>query len=87
MIEAFGCLGCNSYGLDFSALLGQAFGEKIFNWPGISRYGINAMLNKDLNAICAVVLIIGFIYFLVNMVVDLIIAALDPRIRMGGKVI
>jgi len=73
-------------GLDFSALLGQAFlVEKIFNWPGISRYGINAMLNKDLNAICAVVLIIGFIYFLVNMVVDLIIAALDPRIRMGVK--
>jgi peptide/nickel transport system permease protein len=72
-------------GLDFSALLGQAFlVEKIFNWPGISRYGINAMLNKDLNAICAVVLIIGTIYFIVNLIVDLIIAALDPRMRIGG---
>jgi len=72
-------------GLDFSALLGQAFlVEKIFNWPGISRYGINAMLNKDLNAICAVVLIIGVIYFLVNLLVDVIIAALDPRMRIGG---
>jgi peptide/nickel transport system permease protein len=71
-------------GLDFSALLGQAFlVEKIFNWPGISRYGINAMLNKDLNAICAVVLIIGAIYFLVNLLVDLIIASLDPRMRIG----
>ncbi len=71
-------------GMDFSALLGQAFlVEKIFNWPGISRYGINAMLNKDLNAICAVVLIIGLTYFLVNLAVDLIISGLDPRMRIG----
>lgn len=73
-------------GMDFASMLGQAFlVEKIFNWPGISRYGITAMLNKDLNAICAVVMIIGLTFFAVNLVVDLIIAALDPRIRMGGK--
>lgn len=72
-------------GMDFASLLGNAFlVEKIFNWPGISRYGINAMLNKDLNAICAVVLIIGITFFIVNMVVDLIVAALDPRMRIGG---
>ncbi len=71
-------------GLDFSALLGQAFlVEQIFNWPGLSRYGINAMLNKDLNAICAVVLIIGIIYFFINLLVDLIVAGLDPRMRIG----
>ncbi len=73
-------------GMDFSSLLGNAFlVEQIFNWPGLSRYGINAMLNKDLNAICAVVLIIGITYFLVNLLVDLIIAGLDPRMRIGGK--
>ncbi|WP_434309946.1 ABC transporter permease [Hominifimenecus sp. rT4P-3] len=73
-------------GMDFASLLGNAFlVEKIFNWPGISRYGINAMLNKDLNAICAVVLIIGVLFFIVNLAVDLIIAALDPRMRIGGK--
>lgn len=73
-------------GLDFSALLGQAFlVEKIFNWPGLSRYGINAMLNKDLNAICAVVLVIGLTFFLVNLIVDLIIAGLDPRMRLQKK--
>jgi peptide/nickel transport system permease protein len=37
-----------------------------------------------LNAICAVVLIIGTIYFMVNLIVDLIIATLDPRMRIGG---
>ena len=73
-------------GMDFASLMGNAFlVEQIFNWPGISRYGINAMLFKDLNAICAVVLIIGITFFVVNLVVDLIVAALDPRMRKGGS--
>jgi peptide/nickel transport system permease protein len=72
-------------GLDLSALLGQAFlVELIFNWPGLSRYGMNAMLFKDLNAICAVVLIISVMYFFVNLLVDIIVAGLDPRVRLGG---
>lgn len=71
-------------GLDFAAMMGNAFlVEKIFNWPGLSRYGINAMLNKDLNAICAVVLIIGLIFLVVNLFVDLIVALFDPRIRLS----
>lgn len=73
-------------GLDFASLMGNAFlVEKIFNWPGLSRYGINAMLNKDLNAISAVILITGAIFVVVNIIVDLIIASLDPRIRLGGR--
>lgn len=73
-------------GLDLSALLGQAFlVERVFNWPGLSRYCMNAMLNKDLNAICACVLIIGVVYFLMNLLVDIIIACVDPRMRIGGK--
>jgi len=71
-------------GLDFAAMVGNAFlVEKIFNWPGLSRYGINAMLNKDLNAICAVILIIGIVFLIVNLIVDLIIALIDPRIRLS----
>ncbi len=72
-------------GLDFAAMVGNAFlVEKIFNWPGLSRYGINAMLNKDLNAICAVVLIIGLVFLIVNLLVDLIVALFDPRIRLSN---
>lgn len=72
-------------GLDFAALMGNAFlVEKIFNWPGISRYGVNAMLNKDLNAISAVIVVFGIIFVVVNIIVDIIIALLDPRIRLGG---
>jgi peptide/nickel transport system permease protein len=72
-------------GLDFAATLGNAFlVELIFNWPGISRYGINAMLRKDLNAISAVILILGVVFILTNIAVDIIIARLDPRIQLGA---
>ncbi|AEG60373.1 ABC transporter permease [Desulforamulus ruminis] len=73
-------------GLDLAALMGNAFlVEVIFNWPGISRYGMTAMLQKDLNAISAVIIVFGLIFVLVNILVDFIVAYLDPRIRLGGK--
>lgn len=72
-------------GLSLATLLGNAFlVEKIFNWPGLSSYGVNAMLTKDLNAISAVIIIIGLVFLIVNIVVDLILAILDPRVRLGG---
>jgi peptide/nickel transport system permease protein len=73
-------------GLDISSLIANAFlVELIYNWPGISRYGINAMLRKDLNAIVAVVMIAGIIFAIANIVVDIIVAYLDPRIRYVEK--
>jgi len=73
-------------GLQIGSLFGNAFlVELVFNWPGISRYGINAMLRKDLNATAAVVLIMGVIYIIVNLLVDIAVAFLDPRIRLGEE--
>lgn len=70
-------------GLDIAAMLGNAFlVETIYNFPGLSKYGVNAILNKDLNAIVAVVLIIGVTFLIVNILVDLITAYLDPRVRL-----
>ena len=72
-------------GMDIAAMIGNAFlVEMIINWPGISRYGINAMLYKDLNAISGTVLIIGLGFVLTNIVVDIIVTFLDPSIRLGG---
>jgi peptide/nickel transport system permease protein len=71
-------------GLDFAGTMSSAFlVEFIFNWPGMSRYGINAMLRKDLNAIAAVIMILGVVFIIVNIAVDLVIAQLDPRIRLA----
>jgi peptide/nickel transport system permease protein len=70
-------------GLDIAATISVAFlVELIFNWPGLGRYGMTAMLHKDLNAISAVILIFGAIFILANIIVDLVVAYLDPRIRL-----
>jgi peptide/nickel transport system permease protein len=69
-------------GLDIASLIGNAFlVEVIFNWPGLSRYGITAMLRKDLNAIVGVTLVVGVVFIIANLIVDLIIYSLDPRIK------
>jgi peptide/nickel transport system permease protein len=73
-------------GLDFAFIIANAFlVELIFNWPGFSRYGINAMLNKDLNAVSTVVMVFGVVIIIVNVMVDLLVAWLDPRIRLGAE--
>lgn len=72
--------------LDIAALFGNAFlVELMFNYPGMSKYGINAMLNKDLNAISAVVMVLGIIFIIVNVLVDVLIAFLDPRVKLMGR--
>lgn len=71
--------------MDMAAMIGTAFAvEQIFGYPGISKYGLKALLNVDLNAIVAVVMIIGVAFLTVNFIVDIIAGLLDPRIRMQG---
>jgi peptide/nickel transport system permease protein len=73
-------------GLDFAAMFGNAFlVEAVFAWPGLSRYGVAVILRKDLNAIMGTVLIIALAFVVVNIIVDLIIAFLNPRIRYSEK--
>lgn len=72
--------------LDIAALFGNAFlVEQIFNYPGLSRYGMQAMLNKDLNAISAVIMILGIVFISLNILIDFVIARLDPRIGLLGR--
>lgn len=71
-------------GLDFAALLGNAFlVEVIFAWPGLSRYGVGVILQKDLNAIVGTVLIISATFLIANIIVDLLVSVLNPRIRLS----
>ena len=69
-------------GLDFAAMLGGAFlVEAVFNWPGMARYAVQAILRKDLNAIVGTTLIIAAFFLLINILVDLIVGYINPRIR------
>jgi peptide/nickel transport system permease protein len=69
-------------GLVYGFLLANAFVvEVVFAWPGLASYGAQALLFKDFNAVVAVTLIVGTVYVLVNLLIDLAYAFLDPRVR------
>jgi peptide/nickel transport system permease protein len=69
-------------GLAYGDLLsGALLVETIFGWPGIGRYAFNAAVHVDFPAIIGVALTVGFIYTIVNLVVDVAYAVLDPRVR------
>lgn len=73
-------------GLQFGSLLGGAvLTEKVFAWPGIGNHTVEAITKSDFPVIQAVVLIIAVIFVLMNLIVDIIYAFLDPRIKYGKK--
>ena len=72
-------------GLEFASLIGNAFVvELVFSWGGFASYGLEAILQKDLNAVMAVVLVSGLFFIVANIVIDLILLVIDPRLRLKG---
>lgn len=72
--------------LDIAMLFGGAYlVESIFNYPGLSRYGLTAMLHKDVFAVSAVMIVDGVIVIAFNLITDIIISFLDPRIRYSSS--
>ena len=73
-------------GLQFGSLLGGAvLTETVFAWPGIGKYTVECINKSDFPVIQAVVLIIATIFVVMNLIVDIIYAFLDPRIKYGRK--
>lgn len=69
-------------GLGFALLIGGAVvTESVFALPGIGRLTVDAIVRRDYPVIQGVVLIISGVYVLLNLVIDLLYVALDPRIR------
>jgi ABC-type dipeptide/oligopeptide/nickel transport system permease component len=69
-------------GLQFGMLLGGAvLTETVFAWPGVGRLIVDSILARDYPVIQGTILIFGLIYTLVNLMVDVIYAFVDPRIR------
>ena len=66
-------------------LAGSYVVEYIFNWPGIGKLTIDAVAGRDFPMIQGGVLVAALAFVIVNFLVDLIYASLDPRIRMGAK--
>ncbi|GAC1408730.1 MAG: ABC transporter permease [Actinomycetota bacterium] len=70
------------FGLDLAGLLGGAIlTETVFNIPGLGRYAFNAITSGDLPVIQGTVLFGAFFIILANLLVDMLYAVLDPRVR------
>lgn len=69
-------------GLQLGALLGGAvLTETIFSWPGIGSYTVEAIIKSDYPVVQGAVLFIAAIFVVVNLIVDIIYAFIDPRIK------
>ena len=73
-------------GLLFGALISGAVAvEAVFDWPGLGTYAVQAILAADYKALLAVTLVVGVVYAVVNVLVDLAQALIDPRIAEAGR--
>ncbi len=71
-------------GLSFAySITGAFLVETIFSWPGVGKYVTEAVLNVDFPVIIAVTLVVTLFYIFVNLVVDVLQALLDPRVRLA----
>lgn len=70
-------------GLEFGGLMaGAVVTETIFAWPGIGRLAVDAIRTRDFPLIQGVIMTFALSYVLINLVVDLMYALLDPRLRV-----
>lgn len=73
-------------GLQFGTLLGGAvLTETVFSWPGIGRLMVDSILTRDYPVVQGAVLLLAVFFVMINLVVDVIYAFLDPRINYGSK--
>jgi peptide/nickel transport system permease protein len=73
-------------GLQFGILLGGAvLTETVFAWPGVGRLLVDSILARDYPVVQGAVLVLAFSFVLINLVVDLIYAFLDPRISYHSR--
>ncbi|WP_172121653.1 MULTISPECIES: ABC transporter permease [unclassified Devosia] len=73
-------------GVEFGYLLGGAvIVEQIFALPGLGRLTLDAISQRDYALVQGAVLFVAFNFLIVNLLVDLAYAALDPRIRLGSR--
>lgn len=71
-------------GVQFTFLIGgTVIVERIFAYPGIGNMAVDAVINRDLPLIQGLTLVFGALFIVVNMVVDLLVFAANPRLKHG----
>ncbi|MDW6001419.1 oligopeptide ABC transporter permease OppB [Vibrio mangrovi] len=62
-------------------ITGSVVIETIFGLPGIGKLFVNAAFNRDYSLVLGITILIGFLFILFNMIVDILLAYIDPKIR------
>ncbi|GIH48476.1 peptide/nickel transport system permease protein [Microbispora rosea] len=71
-------------GLAFGSLLsGTVLVEAVFAWPGVGQYAYKSATTLDLPAVMGVGLVVGVVYLVINLVVDVLYGVIDPRVRVS----
>lgn len=69
-------------GLTFGWTLGgTVLVEAVFDWPGIGKYAVDAAVRLDFEPIMGVTIVVGLVFVMINLIVDLLYGFLDPRIK------
>jgi nickel transport system permease protein len=72
-------------GMHLGEMLGGAvLVENIFSWPGVGRFAVQAVFNRDYPVLQCFILMMTVIFVLCNLCVDILYAIIDPRIRLAG---
>ncbi len=72
-------------GMVFSFLLGaNVLVEKVFAWPGIGSYAVEALLQSDFAPVQGFVLTMAVLYVALNLTIDILYTVIDPRVRLEG---
>ena len=72
-------------GLEFGSLIAfSVVTESIFAWPGMGKLLLDSITQLDRPVVVAYLLLVVTLYVVINLVVDLLYAALDPRVRLAG---
>ena len=57
--------------------------EKIFSWPGLGSYALDAIASLDLMVVAGITLTMAVIFILINLLVDISYVLIDPRVRLS----
>jgi peptide/nickel transport system permease protein len=72
-------------GMVFSFLLGaNVLVEKVFAWPGIGSYAVQALIASDFAPVQGFVLTMAILYVALNLLIDILYGVIDPRVRLEG---
>jgi peptide/nickel transport system permease protein len=73
-------------GLEFGSLVAfSVVTETIFAWPGMGKLLLESIQRLDRPLVVAYVMVVVLLFVTINLIVDILYSALDPRVRLAGK--